>query len=61
MELYATGFNAWRQLDFDRATPAYPPEPDDLYTFEPRLSGIRVGRPVSRSSYTLGTCFLRLI
>lgn len=56
MQLYATGFNAWRQLEFD--DPNNPPEdpvnPDDIVSFRPVLEDRYIGRPYASLSYTLG-------
>lgn len=54
MELYATGFNAWRQLEFDN--PSNPiEEPDDIAEFRSVLKDQSIiGRPCASLSYTLG-------
>ncbi|ODA83750.1 hypothetical protein RJ55_02266 [Drechmeria coniospora] len=53
MTLFATGFNAWRQLDFDCETQPDSREPDDKFSFTNVLEGGVIERPVSRLQYTL--------
>ncbi|KAI0181481.1 RCC1/BLIP-II [Hypoxylon sp. FL1284] len=51
MELLATGFNAWRQLQFDNSRA--PDEPADIASFTPVLRGEYIGRPCSLMPCTL--------
>ncbi|KAJ4013528.1 hypothetical protein NW752_007829 [Fusarium irregulare] len=50
MNLYASGFNAWNQLNFD-IIPS-DEEPDDLFTFTKVLADKLVGHVVSKIHYT---------
>ncbi|KAI7788660.1 hypothetical protein LA080_008550 [Diaporthe eres] len=50
MELYASGFNAWGQLQF-QATESHA-EPDDLHEFTCVLTGDAIDRPRPSLSYT---------
>ncbi|KAK7740180.1 hypothetical protein SLS63_001380 [Diaporthe eres] len=50
MELYASGFNAWGQLQF-QATESHA-EPDDLHDFTCVLTGDVIDRPRTSLSYT---------
>lgn len=52
MELYASGFNAWDQLQF-QATESHA-EPDDLHEFTCVLKGDTIDRPRPSLSYTTG-------
>lgn len=56
MELYAAGFNAWRQLEFEDAVqPERPPnEPTDVDAFQIALKAPYIGQPYASLSYTLG-------
>ena len=51
MELWASGFNAWNQLSFDRDLPA---EPRDLSEFTCVLKGARIEVLRTSLSATLG-------
>ncbi|KAH9908132.1 RCC1/BLIP-II [Xylariomycetidae sp. FL2044] len=51
MNLYATGFNAWHQLDFGDSGDSN--EPDDISTFQPVLQDHTIKRPHAALSYTL--------
>ena len=53
MNLYAVGFNAWNQLNFD-TIPA-DEEPDDKFTFTKVLTDKSVGHVVSKICYTAGS------
>lgn len=53
MNLYASGFNAWNQLNFD--TIPSDEEPDDLFTFTKVLPDNSVGHVVSKICYTAGS------
>ncbi|RGP76086.1 e3 ubiquitin- ligase herc6 [Fusarium longipes] len=50
MSLYATGFNAWNQLNFEPAPASQ--EPDDLFTFVKVIANKTIGRVISGISYT---------
>lgn len=55
MDLYATGFNAWNQLEFDYGRPRADatPEPRDFTSFARILSAEVIEPPTSGLSYTL--------
>ena len=59
MELFAAGFNAWRQLEFDAPLPPRPDdddEPEDITSFRPVLaeSSSSIDKPYASLAYTLG-------
>ena len=61
MELFAAGFNAWRQLEFDAPLPPRPDgddEPEDIRSFRPVLaessSSSSIDKPYASLAYTLG-------
>ncbi|KAI1456133.1 RCC1/BLIP-II [Annulohypoxylon moriforme] len=47
MELLATGFNAWRQLEFRDGQSHITSEPDDISSFQSVLKNDFIGRPCS--------------
>ena len=51
MELWASGFNAWNQLQFDGEVPA---QPRDLHEFMPVLGGEKIEVLRTSLSATLG-------
>ncbi len=53
MELYATGFNAWRQLEFNHSDD-YSKEPDDFKSFRSVLKDSCIDRPYASLAFTLG-------
>jgi hypothetical protein len=54
MQLYATGLNAWHQLEFQQTETE--DEPLDYYAFKNILQGDKIERPLASLSQTLGTC-----
>jgi hypothetical protein len=52
MSLYAAGFNAWNQLNFEPSPTDE--EPDDLFTFTKVLASKAVGHIAPKISYTAG-------
>ncbi|PTD08239.1 hypothetical protein HYE67_002727 [Fusarium culmorum] len=52
MALYATGFNAWNQLDFESSPTDR--EPDDLFTFAKALTDKTIGYIVPKINFTAG-------
>lgn len=53
--LYAAGFNAWNQLNFDQDQSNAPDEtPKDLHTFTQVLEADTIERPIARLSFTIG-------
>lgn len=62
MDLFATGFNAWHQLSFNRQTSnEADEEPHDLYRFAKVLSAATIKRPVSRLTYTIGIAHFKIL
>lgn len=54
MELYASGFNAWGQLDFESTNDTEHDEPHDLHTFQRVCKDDHLSRPQALLSCTLG-------
>jgi len=54
MELYATGFNAWRQLEFRPRSPQEQEEPDDIFEFRYVLRDEAIANVKAFLSYTRG-------
>lgn len=63
MELFAAGFNAWRQLEFDAPKATGPDsgngeEPEDISVFRPVLTDRSViDKPYASLAYTLGAYY----
>lgn len=61
MQLFAAGFNAWRQLEFDAPKGAgfadgdNGEEPDDVGEFRLVLTDHSIDRPYASLAYTLGS------
>ena len=56
MELFAAGFNAWRQLEFDAPRTRSPDddEPEDISAFRLALAASSIATPYASLAYTLG-------
>jgi regulator of chromosome condensation len=59
MSLYATGFNAWNQLNFESSPSDQ--EPDDLFTFTKVLTDKTIGNIIPKISYTAGKYYICII
>ncbi|KAI9155406.1 E3 ISG15--protein ligase Herc6 [Paramyrothecium foliicola] len=60
MELFATGFNAWNQLEF-RQNAASKDEPHDYFEFAKVLHGHVIERPLATLCYTLARVDGRIV
>lgn len=58
MALYATGFNAWNQLNFESSPTDR--EPDDLFAFAKALTDKTIGYIVPKINFTAGKYYVRI-
>jgi hypothetical protein len=54
MQLWATGFNAWNQLNFEQDAKDFSSDPDDVHKFKPLLTDDHIEILNSSLSSVLG-------